>query len=210
MGTDAVPRLWEKHKSYYSKPLLGATDFARESRAAIGMSGNGTRAIKGRNDISRSGPVPPEREDRPVRPVRRPASPGCRSGRTPPVGSRGETASPTRAASPCHADLPASNSPCRHRDDGVSDASPRRRPPPNRQRGARRNGLRPAAGRQRRDREPEHPHDRPASRPHGLAPGQFVTGEVGGPRRAVFVGPARERVDESDHVVEVRLRPPRR
>ena len=57
---------------------------------------------------------------------------------------------------------------------------------------------------------PEDPHHRPASRPRGLAPGQLVAGEVDGPRRPIAIGPSPERVDESDRVVEIGLRAPRR
>ena len=97
-------------------------------------------------------------------------------------------------------------------DDDVPDPSPLRRPPPDGQgrAGRDRRRIRLAAGHQPRNGEPERPHDRPASGPRGLSPGEFVAGEVDGPRRPVVIGPSPEHLDESGRVVEVGLRPPRR
>src|SRR5262249_50345625 len=97
-------------------------------------------------------------------------------------------------------------------EDQVPDPAPRGRPPPDGQgrAGGDRPGLRLASGHQPGDGEPECPHDRPASGSCGLSPGQLVAGEVDDPGRPIVVGPSPQRLDESDRVVEVRLRPSRR
>src|SRR5262249_21958592 len=95
-----------------------------------------------------------------------------------------------------------------HGDDEVPDPSSRRQPPPYGQgrTGGDRLGVRLAAGHDPGDGEAERPHDRPASRPGGLSPGELVAGEIDHPRRPIVVGPSPQRIDESDRVVEVRLR----